>query len=79
MKKDIEFFEDNEMGLTAEEIENALNLIVVKLVETETQIGVIVGMSGEIYDLPPELKIRLMDTVKEICYQIVNEPEETRQ
>ena len=79
MKKDIEFFEDNEMGLTAEEIENALNLIVVKLVETETQIGVIVGMSGEIYDLPPDLKIRLMDTFKDICFQIVNEPDETRQ
>lgn len=79
MKNDAEFFEDNEMGLTKEEIENALNLIVVKLVETETQIGVIVGMSGEIYDLPVDLKLRLLDTFKEISFQIVNEPDETRQ
>ena len=79
MKNDAEFFEDNEMGLTKEEIENALNLIVVKLVETETQIGIIVGMSGEIYDLPVDLKLRLLDTFKEISFQIVNEPDETRQ
>lgn len=79
MKNDAEFFEDNEMGLTKEEIENALNLIVVKLVETETQIGIIVGMSGEVYDLPVDLKLRLLDTFKDISFQIVNEPDETRQ
>lgn len=78
-KKIIKIDEDNDIGLTEEQVENGQDLLIVRLVETDDHIGIVLGLSGEVYDLPVELKINLLEALKNVTDQIVNEPDETRQ
>lgn len=80
MKKlDFKIDEDNEIGLTEEDVAKGQDLLRIRLVETEDHVGIVVALSSEVYDLPITLKLNFLEVFRNVADQIVNEPDETRQ